>query len=313
MDNEAFRKLLHEGGLSKSTKQIAREAVEDEFKMKRRKGKRSAYNSDDDDNDHIDQKWKRKKGNLNNYEQGKRGSYEKKPKQSQYRDRAKERREGKAADYEELHNTDHIDAEMSKYLGGDEKYTHLVKGLDMTLAEKVRRQEMEGFHSRDDIDLDKLMDETVSKKSETTEKQTSAGRRDGMQNKQISSLVLGMASYVNSIENKSIHSELPRTSQMSMSGQRLARTTLKFSIRGNVGDRLKSWELPQESICSAAQYERKRDLASTIGTATPLDANLINKIKMAFASRKQETKFTEKISSTKQHIDVDSDDDIFSD
>jgi hypothetical protein len=306
MNNESFSKLINEGGLGKSTKQIAREAVENEFKMKRRKGKRSGYNSDDDN--HDDQKLKRKKGNFKGGVKDRLEPFEKKPRQSQYRDRAKERREGKAFDYEELNNTDHVNAEMSKYLGGDENYTHLVKGLDMTLAEKVRRQEMGDAHSQDDIDLDKLLDEKVSKKSKLI-----SSRKEDSQNKRTSSLALGMASYLNYFDNKSIHSQAPRTDQMSMSGQRLARTTLKFSIRANVGDRLRSWELPQESICSAAQYDRKRNFTSAIKTGTPLDANLINKIKMVFASRNQDTKFTETISSSKQRIDPDSDEDIFSD
>ena len=308
MNNEEFRKLVNEGGLGKSTKQIAREAVENEFKMKRRKGKRGGYNSDDDD-DHDDQKSKRKKGKFKDDVQDRLEPFEKKPKQSQYRDRAKERREGKAFDYEQLNNTDHVNAEMSKYLGGDENYTHLVKGLDMTLAEKVRRQEMGDSHSQDDIDLDKLLDEKVSKKANLI----SSSRKEDSKNKRTTSLALGMASYLNYLDNKSIHSQAPRTGQMSMSGQRLARTTLKFSIRANVGDRLRSWELPQESICSAAQYDRKRNITSAIATGTPLDANLINKIKTVFASRNQDTKFTETISSSKQCIDPDSDEDIFSD
>jgi hypothetical protein len=315
MNNDAFRKLLNEGGLGKSTKQIAREAVEDEFKMKRRKGQRSGYNSDDDDDDddNNEQKWKRKKGIVKDEEKVSCETYEKKPRLSQYRDRAKERREGKVVDYEELHNIDHVDAEMSKYLGGDEKYTHLVKGLDTTLAEKVRRQEMGDFNPRDDIDLDKLMEETVSKTSERAEGQIISKGKEGLQNAKSSSLVLGMTSYLNSVKNNNNHLELPQTSQIPMSGQRIARTTLNFTIRANVGDRLRSWELPQESISSAAQYDRMRNLPSSIGIATPLDANLIDKIKNVFSSRIKESTVTKTISEDKKSVESDSDEDIFSD
>ncbi|KAI7864150.1 RED-like protein N-terminal region-domain-containing protein [Spinellus fusiger] len=83
------------------------------------------------------------------------GSVEKRP---QYRDRAAERRnEHSAADEAEpshsteailrdqlITRTDTMDAkqvyEQSKYLGGDVDHTHLVKGLDYSLLERVRTQ-----------------------------------------------------------------------------------------------------------------------------------------------------------------------------
>ena len=63
------------------------------------------------------------------------------------RDRAEERRRGKNVDYEEaseLVSSLHSDVDLSrlseaetKYLGGDMRFTHLVKGLDYALLEKV--------------------------------------------------------------------------------------------------------------------------------------------------------------------------------
>ncbi|KAJ2069988.1 hypothetical protein GGI08_000035 [Coemansia sp. S2] len=63
-----------------------------------------------------------------------------------YRDRAAERREGGAGDYADSEQLlSHIDQkdkkaeyEQSKYLGGDVAHTHLVKGLDFLLLEKMR-------------------------------------------------------------------------------------------------------------------------------------------------------------------------------
>lgn len=65
-----------------------------------------------------------------------------------YRDRAEERRRGKNVDYEEaseLVSSLHSDVDLSrlseaetKYLGGDMRFTHLVKGLDYALLEKAR-------------------------------------------------------------------------------------------------------------------------------------------------------------------------------
>ncbi|KAI9206440.1 RED-like protein N-terminal region-domain-containing protein [Polychytrium aggregatum] len=69
-----------------------------------------------------------------------------------YRDRAKERRNNVNPDYEEseqmlkvlatstLDNELSLSYEQSKYLGGDVKHTHLVKGLDYALLQKIRAQ-----------------------------------------------------------------------------------------------------------------------------------------------------------------------------
>jgi len=70
-----------------------------------------------------------------------------------YRDRAKERRQEMNPDYEETKaifsmlnknsdveiNEKTLTYEQSKYLGGDESHTHLVKGLDYAFLKKVRK------------------------------------------------------------------------------------------------------------------------------------------------------------------------------
>ena len=82
--------------------------------------------------------------------------------EAKYRDRAKERRDGKNPDYEHTESSSlkagyravgptardiSITAELrkqaiqeSKYLGGDMEHTHLVKGLDYALLQKVRSE-----------------------------------------------------------------------------------------------------------------------------------------------------------------------------
>lgn len=61
--------------------------------------------------------------------------------QSGYRNRAEERRQGHNPDYdEELARIVEQDAEKSKFLGGDEKFTHLVRGLDHALLAKMKRE-----------------------------------------------------------------------------------------------------------------------------------------------------------------------------
>ncbi|CAM9375169.1 unnamed protein product, partial [Choristocarpus tenellus] len=61
---------------------------------------------------------------------------------NKYRDRAEERRKGANPDYaDKLNRLAEMDAETSKYLGGDLEHTHLVKGLDYALLVKIREEE----------------------------------------------------------------------------------------------------------------------------------------------------------------------------
>lgn len=57
---------------------------------------------------------------------------------SAYRDRADERRKDKVDIPPEAAALASVDIEMSKYLGGDIENTHLVKGLDYALLDKVK-------------------------------------------------------------------------------------------------------------------------------------------------------------------------------
>mmetsp|Transcript_30458 Transcript_30458/g.30972 ORF Transcript_30458/g.30972 Transcript_30458/m.30972 type:complete len:354 (-) Transcript_30458:101-1162(-) len=59
-----------------------------------------------------------------------------------YRDRAEERRKDANPDYdpESIEAVIRLDAEKTKFLGGDVDHTHLVKGLDYTLLQKIRHE-----------------------------------------------------------------------------------------------------------------------------------------------------------------------------
>ncbi|CAI9097350.1 OLC1v1033750C1 [Oldenlandia corymbosa var. corymbosa] len=90
------------------------------------------------------------------------------PEQPKYRDRAKERREDQNPDYDptelsafhavappgtvQLRSADEhkLSIEKSKYLGGDVEHTHLVKGLDYALLNKVRSE----IDKKPDVDDD---------------------------------------------------------------------------------------------------------------------------------------------------------------
>ncbi|KAJ3081567.1 hypothetical protein HK102_002269 [Quaeritorhiza haematococci] len=125
---------------------------------------------------------------------------------NRYRDRARERRKGVNPDYKEseqilatlsasnveatpagiVPESKNLSYEQSKYLGGDIKHTHLVKGLDFALLQKVRseldseedktesdaRAYVEALHGSDEAPAfrtklaEKIYDEVVKKKKE---------------------------------------------------------------------------------------------------------------------------------------------------
>ncbi|XP_015513368.1 protein Red [Neodiprion pinetum] len=123
-----------------------------------------------------------------------------------YRDRARERRDGTNADYqsEDPMNTasayravapdvkSGMDAaerrrqmiQQSKFLGGDMEHTHLVKGLDYALLQKVR-SEIEAKEQEQEIEMEKLVKpkkdkekdkKEVEKKEEEMQFKTKIGR-----------------------------------------------------------------------------------------------------------------------------------------
>merc|ERR1711881_107252 len=71
---------------------------------------------------------------------------------NKYRDRAKELREGTNTDYQGIGDKidfEHMDYKTTKYLGGDIKHTHMVKGLDWGLLNVIRKQHAETGESLD--------------------------------------------------------------------------------------------------------------------------------------------------------------------
>ena len=307
MNNEAFRKLLNSntalGGSKekssggKSTKEIAREAVEEEFRQRKgKRGREDDYLSDDDDDDddddqrHQDRKEKRQKeaDDEKKAEEDAKEKETKKKKLKKYRDRAKERRQGKTnCDYEDFNGiASQLDEEMTKYLGGDEAHTHLVKGLDRTLAEKVRREEMQIREEpkEQEIDLDVVMEQASLAKARAARKldaDVKTLKISDLQPKRKTPLTTGMLSYLRKIEAKG----QPIAATMSEAGTSIPRRTLQFSLDANIHDRQKAWEVPGERMISIPQYERIRAKNSICTTpCTPLNRRFIERIKTAFTS-----------------------------
>ena len=125
MDNDAFRKIMatprpHDG---KPQEQFDKKSI------------RKLVDADLQRSKAGSKKHKREKPAKEKKVQQKK---EKRP--SKYRDRAEERRTDTNKDYSTDDNIAalEVDAEASKYLGGDVAHTHLVRGLDRALLEKTR-------------------------------------------------------------------------------------------------------------------------------------------------------------------------------
>lgn len=358
MNNEEFRKLIKRSSpdhthqkqqkSSKSTKEIAREIVEQEFQERSRKrGRDEDYLSDDDDDydDGDKQTYDRKEKNVKGANKksiaddeeldstkiakNKKKDREKKPK---YRDRAKERREGKSQQDPSDMIASHLDEEMTKYLGGDEEHTHLVKGLDKALADKVRREEIDKEivnheDEQGDIDLDKIIDETVASAKRLPIKRMNELSSLNVVNNS-TNLTSGMMSYLNRLESIKNKPEpaLVRYGdgdKKSQAAQLLIRTMFYFSLDANIGQRYKSWEIPKESTLSASEYDRIYQTRCP-SSCTPVDSKLLQNIKTAFSSMKRnersskhkeksEFKAEQKNSNDFKKMDTESDDDIFGD
>ncbi len=368
MNNQAFRELVNKqrnGSSAKSTKEIARQAVEEEFQELKRKRKLKGggdgvgngefdgdFNMSDDENDgdhnqnngKADDKVEDDEGNDR---QKKKGRWKKKNKKNdngedqssssknKYRDRAKERREGKNVDYQGTENisipTDSGDPnagddggafgniesaqyknEMTKFLGGDEEFTHLVKGLDKSLADKVRREEMlkrtkgdddfTKLRNGDDIDLDQVMEEAkatqskIKKNAKVSKPTTTIGEKKSSS----SSLVSSMALYIENVEEgnsilsqtgapfiSSVKGKASRTA-----GKNIHRSKLTFSLQENHHNLQQyGWEVPKVSVMSNSQYaamvgdiDINDDIISRASYCTPLDSNLIQRIKSVLDS-----------------------------
>lgn len=375
MNNEAFRQLISQSSKRKTTKEIAREAVEEEFNERKRKGGgrnlADGYSSNEED-DRPNPKWKRQQEGENDADDddNKRSSRREKKKKAKmdqgakYRDRAKERREGKNVDYELTagiqSTTSQIGSifmdqsrsseEMSKYLGGDQAHTHLVKGLDKALADQVRREEM-GRHtsSRTDatknnqtktnIDLDDIIENIHSKKRNHQQslKQFDGTAKNLLQSIELkerqSNLVAGMSCFLNNIQGKGIGALYSAShKEKIITGEAVQRTRFVFSTKANIIDPYMAWEIPQEIITPTAQNEQRNNRGNvhvrSIYLGTPLDSTLILRIDSVFKEAKttnslncmqkkyQKKKADVNVSSEekpggREKVVDDSDDDIF--
>ena len=178
MNQNAFRDLLAPKVIKENSKLIAEAAVAEEAKAKKdakgnAKVSKALEDYSDEEADNIDNNNdKKKKQPLTDKDYALNRRLQKPSNKTAltdattYRDRASERRKG-------ISNTDVLggdayddigsnatSASMSEFLGGDEAHTHLVRGLDRAMAEKMRRIE------RGEEDTEKEREMEVGKEKE---------------------------------------------------------------------------------------------------------------------------------------------------
>jgi len=301
MNNDAFRSLVNSGAIGKnSSKEIARKAVEEEFRQRRKGGKRGKKRSNDDDDplsSDDDDAAKNTNSSKQNKDVDKKSSKEKDGKKKDngiggYRDRAKERREGITnIDYDSFNDQQsmavlkRVDREMSTYLGGDEAHTHLVKGLDIALADKVRRELSKGKRSRSDgVDSNDHKDDAPESKifsfELTKEEACALIRKKGATSSSLSrdnsrSIVSYFLKNMK-MDRSHVKGSLP---SIDRSKSRSIRTTsgLDFSADGTKFDPLNAWEVPKETLNKTFD-----DIGGNNLSFTHLDDAILKQIKESF-------------------------------
>lgn len=302
MNNDAFRSLVNSGAIGKnSSKEIARKAVEEEFRQRRKGGKRGKkrWNDDDDplSSDDDDGAAKNTNSSKQKKDVDKKSSKEQDGKKKDngnggYRDRAKERREGITnIDYDSFNDQQsmavlrRVDREMSTYLGGDEAHTHLVKGLDIALADKVRREISKGKRSRSDV-VDSNAHKDAAPKSKsfynelTKEEACALIRKKGATSSSLSrDNCRNIVSYF--LKNMKTDRSYLKDSLPSVdrSKSRSIRTTsvMDFSADGIKFDPLNAWEVPKETLNKTFD-----DIGGNKLSFTHLDDAILKQIKEAF-------------------------------
>jgi hypothetical protein len=291
MDNDSFRALVRERAKTKTTKEIALESVEQEFE-KRKKRKHWDSSSEEGDGIDSDQEGDPLTDILTPVVAQKKARQQD---QFKYRDRAKERRDGKNVDYQsqasllegvtaqgtEDSNMDQVT--LSKYLGGDETHTHLVKGLDVTLARKVKR---EISKQTTDLNVDSL--HTKTKKQDECVRDKHQARLLLLR-VNVKSLSSDLGHQILS-HLKNVHLPLRPLSQLlvgnSTAGFAIQRSTLNFATLGDPRDRKRGWEVPLESTQADSHADVSTARKETNG-ATSVDAVLLRQMKNVLAPKKQ--------------------------
>ncbi|KAJ9087560.1 hypothetical protein DSO57_1031982 [Entomophthora muscae] len=202
-----------------------------------------------------------------------------------YRDRAAERRRGENPDYIETEKIlatleaipttdttpDHkLAYDQSKYLGGDAKHTHLVKGLDYALLAKQRAQIPE---------IEEVTDEDLEKLYKEKQREQASNKDDGAPKFMTG---LGERIYAAAFE---LPKKRPSKNELFLPG----RMTYIFELADETGDQSNAFAIPTAVIRSRADFEDE-----VYGSADPASDLVVEKIGNIFANYRLGIKSKEK-------------------
>lgn len=235
MNNEAFREMVQKRG--PSTKEIARAAVEEEFKKRRKGMKRSRQDDYMSDSDDEGGKKPKKKEVLFRPTQLKLTEKEKEEEQN-YRDRAKERRTG------------NFSTDGSKPSNDDSEIPQSVatKGLDLSQIrkEKAQMRKINEDDSDSSIHETKTSTELPSFEDAQESLERFVANPDPAIPNELSEFVVLYARSKFSIQGST------KKIMYGVEGRILQRTCLVFNPLTHLLDRRKAWEAPREMIQSTA-------------------------------------------------------------
>jgi hypothetical protein len=307
MNNDAFQKLVRERSNVKSSKEIAREAVQEEFRKRRgrQQHQRRGGGGGSDDDDEVGSSDEEGGGGRRNKQQDKRSKNrsnndeedaKQKDEKDTYRDRAKERRE-----------TPGITAEQNKQGDGG-----LVKGLDLNLARSFKKQTyVKGTNNSGKDEKASF----VQNRQEALEFISSSGSSSTAAAPIKSELGKEMLEYLRSTFLKGNAKSIAATP----AGMAIQQSVLTFSIHANPGDTARAWEVPREQTYASIDCRRLYEKASPCGSNNGI--LVLESMESALernnkkSTHLQQTKAAEKESKqpTLDGDGDDDDDDIFGD
>jgi hypothetical protein len=247
MNNDAFQKLVRERAVGKSTKEIARTAVEDEWHTKNKKRRRGEDSSDDSGEDEQQQA-KSKKEHRPLFRPSQANQRETLLDEEAYRDRAKERREGKE-----------VDNATPKVSSTDQKTDASArvprKGLDLTLARQAK-QELQAHNDHEwESSIKKVVVEVKALPSMEEAKELlkpfllHGGNNDSSLSSYYPTLRSGMVEYLAKLAELTMDNRRrPKKVNCGVAGKALQRSRLAMAMDGHPSDYRRAWELPREIL-----------------------------------------------------------------
>lgn len=251
MNNDAFQKMVRERAGGKSTKEIAREAVEAEFQRKRKRGGRGGSRNQDYDSDSDDEgNNKHSRGKKNKVEssallirpqqvKGKANDDSGNADDSTYRDRAKERREGTTVKPETATSDD---TEMDLIALSNKK------GLDFSLLKNAKQEldKQEPDFSSLTISLPTFAEALLALKDFRADPDSYPTLHSG-----VSGYLVHLASTFEQIRPP-IESVV-----CGVAGRNLQRSRLAMSMEAYPSNHSRAWEAPREMSNPSATTDKR--------------------------------------------------------